>query len=77
MQYLPYGCARLDKNPRCPDDCSDLPITVFWKEILKLVEHRGSSGRAAETSGQMQVGAVRSFSTTEEGPDKNLRRPDG
>jgi hypothetical protein len=22
-----------------PDGCSDIPITVFWKEILKLVEH--------------------------------------
>jgi hypothetical protein len=24
---------------RCPDGCSDLPITVFWKEILKIAEH--------------------------------------
>jgi len=42
---------------------SDLPISVFWKEIPLLVEHWVSSGRAAETSGRMQVGAVRSFST--------------
>jgi len=33
MHDLPYGRARPDGNPHCPDDCSDLPISVFWKEI--------------------------------------------
>jgi len=33
MRYLPYGWARPDGNPHRLDCCSDLPISVFWKEI--------------------------------------------
>jgi len=36
MRYLPCGWARQNGNPRRPDGCSDLPITVFWKEIRSL-----------------------------------------
>jgi len=36
LRYLPYGWARPEGNPRRPDDCSNLPISVFWKEFLKL-----------------------------------------
>jgi hypothetical protein len=43
---------------------------VFWKEILKLVEHRESSGRAAETSGQKQARVDSKLLDTEEGPDE-------
>jgi hypothetical protein len=43
---------------------------VFWKEILKLVEHRESSGRAAETSGRKQARVDSKLLDTEEGPDE-------
>jgi hypothetical protein len=76
LRYLPYGWARLDRNPHRPDGCSDLPITVLWKEILKLVEHWESSRRAAETSGRMQVGAVRNFSTQWKVRMESSRRSD-
>jgi hypothetical protein len=56
MRYLPYGRARPDGNPHHIDGCNDLPISVLWKEIPQLVEHWVSSGR-------MQAGTVRSFST--------------
>jgi hypothetical protein len=36
LRYLPYGCVCPNWNLRRPDDCSDLSIIVFWKEILKL-----------------------------------------
>jgi hypothetical protein len=36
LRYLPYGWAGPDESPRRPDGCSNLPISVFWKEILKL-----------------------------------------
>jgi len=31
-----YTHARPDHDDWCPDSCSNLPISVFWKEILKL-----------------------------------------
>jgi len=63
IEKLAFGWARSDENPHRPDDCSNLPIFDFGKKIWSLVEHWVSSGRAAETSGQMQAGAVWSFST--------------
>jgi len=36
LPYLPYGWTRPDGNPRHQNGCSNLPISVFWKEILKL-----------------------------------------
>jgi len=39
------------------------PYLCFGKKSWSLIEHWESSGRAAESSGWMQVGAVRSFST--------------
>jgi len=63
LRYLPYEWVHPDGNPHRPDICIDLPITVLWKEILKLVKHWESSGRAGETSRQMEEGAVRNFST--------------
>jgi hypothetical protein len=63
LRYLPYGWARLDGNPRRPDDCSNLPISVFGKKSWSLIEHWESSGGAAESSWRMQAGAVQSFST--------------
>jgi len=77
MRYLPYGWARPDGNPRRSDGCSDLPITMFWKEILKLVEYWVSSGCVAETSGRMQVGVVRNFSTQWKVRTGSSRHPDG
>jgi hypothetical protein len=77
MRYLPYESTRPDGNARHPDGCSDLPITVFWKEIPLLVEHRVVSRRAAETSGPMQVGTVQSFSTQRKVQTESSRRPDG
>jgi hypothetical protein len=38
-------------------------ICVLERNSEALVQHWGSSGRAAETSGRMQAGTVRSFST--------------
>jgi hypothetical protein len=63
LRYLPYGWAHPDGNPRLPDGCSNLPISVFGKKSWSLIEHWGSSGRAAESSRRMQAGAVWSFST--------------
>jgi len=36
LRYLPYGWERPDGNPRRLDGGSNLPISVFWNEILKL-----------------------------------------
>jgi hypothetical protein len=36
MRYLHYGWAHPDGNPHLQDSCSNLSISVFWKEILKL-----------------------------------------
>jgi len=77
MRYLPYGWARPDGNPHRPDGCNDLLISVFWKEISWLVEHWVSSGRAAETSGRMIAGAIRSFSTQRKVRTKTSRCPNG
>jgi hypothetical protein len=63
IRYLPYGWVCPNRNPLRPDGCSNLPIIVFWKEILKLVEHWVSSRHAAEMSGRVQAGEVRNFST--------------
>jgi len=77
MRYLPYGWAHPDGNLHCPDGCSDLPISVFWKEILKLVEHWMSSGNAAKTSGRMQTGTIWSLSTQRKVRMESSRRLDG
>jgi len=36
LWYLPYGWERPEGNPCHLDGCSNLPISVFWKETLKL-----------------------------------------
>jgi hypothetical protein len=61
--YLCFGKKSfyLLNTERCPDGCSYLPIFVFWKEIILLVEHWKVSGRVAKTSRQMQPRTVRSF----------------
>jgi hypothetical protein len=65
---------RLDLNAILAFRMSELPIIVFWKEILKHVEHCESSERTAEKSRWMQVGAVRSFSTQRKVRSESSRR---
>jgi hypothetical protein len=76
LRYLPYRWAHPDRNPRCPDGCSNLPISVFWKEILML----DRTLRVVRT-GCWIVWMDASWSSSklldiEEGPDGNPRRPD-
>jgi hypothetical protein len=77
MRYLPYGWARTVGKLRRPDGCSNLPITTFWKEILKLVEHWVSFRRAAETSRRMQAIAIQNFLTQGNVRTESSHRPDG
>jgi hypothetical protein len=62
LRYLPYGWARPDENPRRLDGWFNLPLFELGKKIWSLFEHWEWSGRATESSKQMQAGAVRSFS---------------
>jgi hypothetical protein len=50
------------------------PLLELGKN-LELVEYREASGRAAETSGRMQVG--QNLLDTVDGPYGNARRPNG
>jgi hypothetical protein len=77
LWYFPYGLTRPDENPRRPDGCNNLPISVFWKEILKL----NWTLRVVWT-GCWIVRTDASWSSlklldTKEGPIGNPRRPDG
>jgi hypothetical protein len=77
LRYLSYGWVRPDGNSRRPNGCSNLLISVFWKEILKL----DRTLRVIRTGcWNVQTNASWSNSKlldTEKGQDGNLRCPDG
>jgi hypothetical protein len=66
LWFLPYGWARLDGNPHCPDDWINLPLFKLAKN-LKLIDHWEASEQKLE---QKLLEIVK-------GSDGNPRRPDG
>jgi hypothetical protein len=77
IAILPYGWAYPDRDPHRPDGCSNLPISMFWKEILRL----DRTLRIIRT-GCWIVWTDASWSSSklleiEEGPDGNPCRLDG
>jgi hypothetical protein len=77
LRYLPYGWVRPDRNPRRPDNCSILSISVFWKKILRL-----DRTLRVVRMGCWIVRTNASWSSsklldTKEGPDGNPCRPIG
>jgi hypothetical protein len=66
--WLAFGRLDLNCNTCLMDErvrtvATNFPYLCFGKKSWSLIEHWESSGQAAESSGRMQAGAVRSFST--------------
>jgi hypothetical protein len=74
LRFLPYLWARPEGNRHHPDGVSIFPYSELGKN-LKLIDHWWVSGRAAETSGQMQAGTKASrYSVGSRRKDMSSRR---
>jgi len=74
LRFLPYGWARSDGNPRCPDGCSNLPLFELGR---KSEASRSLSRLDGLLRRPDRCKLEQKLLDAEEGLDGNPRRPDG